>query len=217
MTPSQVLSAIRNQAYEQDADFWNDAEIYQYMWEAEAEVAGLVSCTEATDSSTTTVASTQEYALPTDCLYVLRATWDQVKLKRIDLKDQDYLDGTLYSGTLSSGQPEHYYEFAGMIGLYPVPDSAKTLKLWYIKQPSQITGVSTTFTIPLLFHHYIIDYALYRMYLKDQDNEKAMVHKRLWDENIQKAIGKWNMMRESDHTSTVRDVDEYPNTSLGLS
>lgn len=217
MTPAQILSAVRNQAYEQDADFWTDSEIYQYMWEAECEVAGIVGCSEGTDTSTTTVADTQEYSLPSDCLYVLRAIWDQVKLKRIDLKDQDYLDGTLYGGTLTTGDPEHYYEFGNKLGLYPVPSSAKTLKLWYVKQPTQITVGSISFTIPLLFQHYIIDYVLYRMLLKDQDNDRAMIHKRLWDENVQKAIAKWELMREKDRISIVRDTDEYPNTSLGLS
>jgi len=215
MTPAQIKASIRAQAYETSAAFWSDEEIYAYMWQAECEVAALVECTETTDSTTTTVSGTVEYAKPTDCLIIKRLTWDSVKLKKITLSDLDAMDGTGYGGTVSTGNPEFYYEHGANVGLYPTPTSAKTLKFWHIKQPTELTAASTTFTVPQLFQHYIPDYCLYRMYLKDQD-DRANTHLKLWDENIGKAISKWKHSQHRDQYSVVRCEENNQVTSIGI-
>lgn len=216
MTPTQIKDSVRNQVYETSASFWSDAEIYTYLWFAECEIAGLIQCTEATDDTTTTVASTQEYAKPTDCLIVLRVTYDGAKLKRIDLTDQDALDGSAYGGSLSTGNANSYYEFGDNVGLYPIPDDAKTLKFWYIKQPTLKTDADIGWDVPTEFEHYLADYALYRMYLKEQDEGRASIHKQLFDQSVARAAQKWRINRERDRHSVVKTEEFYPITGLGL-
>lgn len=216
MTPSQILDSIRNQVYEQSPNFWNDAEIYAYMWQAECEVAGIIECTESTDDSTTTVVDTAAYSIPSDCLQIKRLTWDNVQLKSIDYRTRDSMDFNSYGASGSTGNPTHYVLFGQEVTLYPIPSSAETLKFWYVAQPSQITASTTTFTIPQMFHHYIIDYCLYRMYAKDQDEIRSNFHKMAWEEEMAKAAMKWNKYRYGDRFPVVKDTDNFPTTEVGI-
>lgn len=216
MTPTQIYNTIRDQAYETSTAFYGESEIYTYMWQAECEVAGLVECTHASTSTTTTT-STSMYTKPTGYIMLKRLTYDSVKLKKITLKDQDAMDAVSYGGSTSEGQPNSYYEWGDQVGLYPIPNQAKTLKWWGIAEPTLCSSSSTAFTVPSVFHQYIPDYCLYRMYTKDEDTQRAMFHKNLWDENINKAIHKWKRRMNSDHHQVVVMDEEYPSTDLGLS
>ena len=69
--------------------------------------------------------------------------------------------------------------------------------------------------VPALFHQYIPDYCLYRMYAKDQD-DRYQFHKRLWDENILKSISKWKQSKRRDQHSVVKQEEMYPGTVLGM-
>lgn len=216
MTPDQVFDTIRNQVYETAASFWSDDEIYSYMWQAEQEIASLVDCTQSYDSSQTTTANEPAYSKPSDVLYLTRVTWDGVKLKKIDWRQKDSLEIGTYGAADYVGNPTHYVEWGNTITLYPIPDRSASLVYYYIAQPTQITATSTSFTVPQLFHQYLPDYCLYRMYVKDQDDGRAMFHKQLWEENIYKARDKWNRRVSKDFYRVVKDEEEYRQTEWGI-
>ena len=216
MTPQQVVDTVRNQFYETSAKFVGDGEIRSYIWQAEMIAASKVECTETTNSATTTVSGTQEYAKPTNCIILTRVEWYGVKLKKIDMVDQDAIDGGGYGSSLSQGDPHSYYEYGTAIGLYPVPSSARTLKFFYLAEPVLTTGNSTSFTVPGFVTKYIADYALYRMYAKDQDNGRTVFHKNVWDNSLFEMKDEWARIRGRDKHNVVRDEDYYPSTDLGL-
>jgi len=205
MTPAQILSTIRNQIYETTAGFWSDDELRAYEWQGECEIASITECTEATDSSTTTVASTATYAIPSDCLYIKELTWDSYPLKCVDIRGFDALEMPSYGNTLTEGKPTHYVLKGSDVGLWPVPDSAETLMFYYIAEPAEITSSSTAFTIPQLFHHLLPDYVLYRCYAKDQDEGRANFHKRAWMEGIQRAQMLWAKRKYGGRFPVVKD------------
>ena len=217
MTPNQILNTIRNQVYETSPTFWTDGEVFAYMWQAECELAALIGCTQSTDTSITTVAGTQEYTRPSDALEISRVTWNYVPLKKIDLRDKDSLEFPSYGdSTNRTGNCTHFYEYGDLIGFWPVPPSASPVKIYYVKQPDEITASSSTFTVPQLFHHYIPDYVLYRMYAKDQDETRAQLHKQAWGEHIIAARQKWQSRTGKGRFSVVRDESQSQTTELGI-
>lgn len=217
MTPEQIKDTIRNQVYESTAAFYTDAEIYSYMWQAEQEIAQAIPCTETRDTtSLTSVTSTEYYDLPSSVAYVHRVEWNSKKLKRIDFRDRDTLDYSGYGSSLSEGQPYAYYQWGTQIGLYPVPEDAKNITLYYYKTPTAITTSTTAFTVPDMFTQYIPDYALYRMYAKDQDDGRAQFHRQQWEANIVRAKQKWGQRQTSDYLYVVKDSDMYPETEVGM-
>jgi hypothetical protein len=186
------------------------------MWQGEYILAKHTGCTETTNSSTTTVASTREYTIPTGVLNITRVTWYNFPLEKIDKNELDVYEGAAYNFSGTSGQPIYYYEYGAYIGLSPIPNAAQTLKLWYVAEPTELTAASTAFTIPNDFAFYLPDYCLYRMYLKDDNAQLAEVHKRLWDENLDKALTEWKARSRSNRRVIVKDSELIPNARLRI-
>lgn len=217
MIPSQILSTVRAQVYETTPAFYTDAEIYSYMWQGEQELTAQIPCTETIDTTSVTSASgTEYYNKPSDVLYIERVEWDNVKLKKIDYRDRDALDSNGYGSALSSGEPYAYYEYGSQIGLYPVPNSINNVTLHYIKEPAAIVTASTSFTIPSFFARHIVDYCLFRMYAKDQDDGRANFHRQQWEINLSRAKQAWSQRQFKDALPVVKDAGNYPETELGM-
>jgi len=216
MTPAQILASIRAQVDEATANFYSDNEIYAYMWQGECAINDEVECAEGTDTSITTVIGTAEYTKPTDMLFAKRVFWDKYRLQKIDFRELENQEGLSYGADIQSGQPYGYYEFADQIGFYPTPNAAQAVKIWYIKQPAVITSSSTTFTIPQLFHDLIPDYCLWRMWGKDQEENRAAFHKQQWEENLLAAKIRWAKYKKSDKIIVVKDSDRFPNSYAGM-
>jgi hypothetical protein len=216
MTPAQVLTDIRDQLYETSANFWSDSSCYNYMSNAEQIIADALNCYVKTDSSTTTTASLQEYATPNDCSAIIRLTYDSYTLKLIDLREKDSLRFNTYGNTDNTGKPEYYYEFGSVIGLYPIPTETKTLKFFYSAVPARITSASTAFSIPSMFHPYIADYCLFRLYIKDQDDVRSAAHKRLWDEGLKEMNRKWSSSQFKNRILKVKSYEDFFETDIGI-
>lgn len=216
MTPNEVLSSVRNQVYESDAGFWTDAEVYDYMSQAEQEIADIIECTETIDSTMDTVAGTQEYSKPSNCQIIKFVRFDNVLLKNIDFREKDALNLNRYGSTDQGGDPDSYYEYGSVIGLYPIPQRIAEIKIYYIALPPRLTISSTTFAIPALFHSYLVDYCLFRMYMKDQDDQRGNLHRQIWEENLNKSRMKWMRKRTANRLFVVKNEDAFNQTELGM-
>lgn len=215
MTPEQSVVSLRNQFYETASGFVGDDEIRGYLWEAEREFNSYVECYLAT-ATVTTVTGTQEYALSSfasNVMQIQHLTYDGDKLKKIDYRDLGFLDDEGTTSDASTGDPTHYCEWGDYIRLWPVPTTSATVGLWGVFNPAEPTA---SYSIPSKFHHYLHDYALYRMYLKDQDDGRANYHKKLWDERKQEGKQVWSRKLMGDRLPVVKDEYEYPGTTLGM-
>ena len=216
MTPSEVLTDIRNQINEQSAGFYSDEEIYAYMWNGEKILAETTGCAETTDSTLTTVAAQREYTIPSTVATLLRVEYDSYKLKKIDLTQLDQIEGKTYGGITTSGDPVYYYEFGNKIGLSSIPTAAKTLKLWVIAIPTKLTSTSTAFTIPNRYGDYLTDYCLFRMWAKDQQNDMADRFENRWEKNLSTVESKWKDVKFRDNYIQVKDEDQFEGTEIGI-
>lgn len=215
MTPAQALATIRNQFYEASTAFVGDDEIRAYLWDAECDLGSTLHCNQVTTALTTS-ASVQEYSRPTGYEAIHRIQYSGVRLKKVDFRELEAQDSPGYSGSQYSGNPTSYYEWADKIGLWPIPTTAATVNVWGVAQPAVITSSSTAFSIPVQFTPYLADYALYRMYLKDQDDGRADVHEKLWEDNKAKALRMWYKRRYTDRFPTVKTEEVYQYTQMGI-
>lgn len=217
MTPAQALTLVRSQLNETAANFWTDAEIYAYMWEAENQLAQECGYTQAVTTHTT-VTDQSAYTAPDDCLKIARVTFDGKKLKKVTAEDIDRLDGTTVGSTIQSGKPTVYKEWGQNITLYKTPDDtygAEPLYFEFYKAPAVISG-ATDFTISNVAAQQLIpEYCLWRCKSKDKD-KSAADHYQVWKAGIESAkVGKideefW------DEQVRVRDEDDYPGDVLGI-
>jgi len=216
MTPTQVYDRIVNQFGESAGDFFSSAELYAIISEGERVVNKEVECYETTDTSTTTVASTQEYAKPSDLIILDQVRWYGVKLKKFTKVDQDSFDETTRGSSLTEGSPTHYYEWGSSVYLYPVPDSARTLEFRYIGEPSAVNGGSSAFSIPLMFHEMIVDYGLMFLYAKDQNDGQAQWHQNRFDLGMLKAKMEWQRRYGRDRHFVVQQEEVLQTLEDGI-
>ena len=214
MIPAEAVTAVRSQIDEPDAANWSDDEIRNHLWFGERLVIDKIGCYTGTSATTSTVSGTQEYSKPSDSFRVSKVTYDSVKLKKIDQADYDAMSSISYGGTLATGSPCYYYEFGSVIGLFPVPDAAKTLKFWYVKEPANLTSSSDVFSVPSFAQNAIVDYATYRALLKDND-KKADMYFSLWENGLRDAIESYSKMQEDDMHIRFKIEEQTNFTDLG--
>jgi len=215
MTVATALSTVRNQTYESSANFWADDEIRQYLWEGECEIARENQCVEVVTSITTTT-STQETTFTSTVEFIQRVTYDDERLKKVDFRDLDSLDNEPTGSDATTSDPTHYYLFGNnTMGFWPIPTTSATVKIWGSGMPPQITSSVSQFSIAGQFHHALPDYALYRMYLKDQDDGRAKMHLDLWGEKKLRATQQWQKRKNIDKLNVVRDEYTAGSTLLG--
>lgn len=215
MTPAQAKAHVRNQIDEQTAKFWSDSEIWSYLWEAERLLVDKASVYQGVDTSTSTVASTQAYDIPSDCIRIDGLTWSGVKLKRTNLDIYESLSNPTYGGTTTTGDPVYYYEFNSQVCLYPVPDSVATLKFYYIKEPAELTDSSTTFSVRPQYHSSLVNYAIYKCLMKDMD-PRADTNLNMWLNALNDTLDSYNRTRFEDAHYQVMDENSLNSTGLGL-
>ena len=214
MTPAQAYQTVTNQFNDASGNFVSADEVYNYLWLAECELNKKIQCAEVVDTSIVTVPGTQEYAVPAGFSYISRIIWYNYRLKKIDFRGIEAMD--VYYGQQSTGNAWYYYRFGSNIGLYPTPTAAQTIRIYGIQTPAYLTSASTAFTIPDLFHAYLIDYALWRIYAKDQDIGRTQFYTAQWNANLVKAETEWAKFKQNDSIAFVKDIDSYPDSDFGM-
>lgn len=217
MVPSDVLSRVRDGLVETTAKFWSDAELYRYMTDGEREI-NLITNANIISTAATTVTSQSGYTLPSDCLAVTRVAYDGVPLRKLDqnMRDRDGLDMPGYGGALTTSNPTHWFELSGTGYLWPTPAAAKTLQWYYLAEPASITTSSSAFTVRANYHTPIVDYVLYRAYVKDQDQSRADWYKREYEEGVAKAHEREQRRKWAGGFPTVKTPETHYGADGGL-
>ena len=164
MTVTQVLTAARNKYNAVGDSFFSDSELLTLLHEACIQINKKAKIIEAT-YSTSTVASQQEYAYPTNTVEIKRVTYDGRKLEPISFQDDDLITG-YDQDTTSTGTPSTYFIWNETISLRPVPSAVGTLKIYSFNEPSELT-VSSTIEIPSLFHMDLVNFMVSEMAAKE--------------------------------------------------
>jgi hypothetical protein len=212
MTPTEIMDLARYQYNATSDGFFVQAEMLNYIYWAETELAVKSFCIRDIHT-TTTVASQQDYTYPTYTMSVKRVTYDGNKLTPIDMRDDDDLT-LLNQATTATGTPEYYYDWNRTIYLRQIPDDAKTLKMWCINKPEPIL-LASVLEVPLEYHLAIVDCVLYRMAMKDNNFAAAKEYKLNWDNAVKEAQKLERRKLRSDMMAAVKDVDQMVVTKFG--
>jgi len=219
MTPSTIETAARRLMNAVGSKFWSSEEIIEnYLYMAALELAQETYCIE-NRYTTTSVASQQEYSVPSRMLAVKRVEYDSSKLKPISFQQLDSIN--LNTNTTVTGTPQYYYYFDESFGLYPAPSSAgDTIKIYSYDEPSVPTSTSTL-EIPSRFHNHLVIGVAYYMSLKELGHPHVQRFEWLWNHpgNPRNSINQVRTairMRNKDNFHVVMREQDQPSTVLGL-
>lgn len=86
-----------------------------------------------------------------------------------------------YPGDDETGVPIHYHLSGDTIEVYPLPEAATTLKVDYIKNPTDLSSSSDEPAIPPQFQEALIDGALMLAYQDDANPTQAQVYEARYE------------------------------------
>lgn len=213
MTPLQIEAKARNKLNASTDQLWSSSEIIEdYLYEVCLEFSREVECIEDT-FTTSSVASQQEYSLPSRYLKIMRVTWNNIKLQPITLREYDAL--TFNAQTIPEGTPAYYYYFAGTIGLYPIPSDVETIKVWAIEAHDVITSASTL-DIPIQYHDMLVDGVTAKMAMKEIGDPRQAFYAGRWAQHLEVAKRQWRIHRRRDKPGMVQMEEMLPSTDFGV-
>ncbi len=202
MTPTELDDYCRRRYNAVGDTFYSSTEMLTYIWDAQMQLARETWCIRDV-YTTTTVASQQEYAFPTPTLAIKRVTYDGTEVEPRSLEEVLDLSSSVASPL---GSPYIYAIWGETLYLAPLPDSALTLKIFSINEPS-VVETSSVLEVPTRYHLDLAEFVNWQMAVKDKNYQGAALHKDNWEERVRKAKAFERKMLRGQQFSFVRDVD----------
>ncbi len=216
MTPTQVVSAVRERYNAVGDSFFADAEIYDYIYNGELELAHekIIQNT----YSTATVTSTSNYTIPTLAMSVQRIEYNGKKLRKSSYREVDAL--TLQN-TANEGNSAYYKVWGDQVYLTPIPDAANTLKFYTYDFPDVLSSGAVlasgaALATPAQFHMDLVNFCLKMMAIKDENPVEQNLRQGLWNESKRRARHYHAMNKRADGFAVVQDEESLDETALGI-
>ena len=214
MTPAEIILAARQKYNAVGDSNWSDSEICTLIYAGELELATECGMAIENTYSTSTVASTREYAFPSNAQSIKRIEYNGKKLFPISFRDDDSLTNQ-NEATTDTGTPEYYEIFDSTIYLRPIPDSVGTLTMYAHSEPQAVTTTSTL-EIPSFTHGALVDFVVSEMAAKDLNFRMADYYMNRWESiHIPRIKKRLKLNKRGDAFAVVQCEELLPHGSLG--
>lgn len=149
-------------------------DVIRWVSAAEAEIISTNEVLRAA-ASTTTTAGTDTYTLG-DSMDIANVNSIMVSGRKLSYRNFNDAQAFITSNDPNKTQrslPDFWYEWAGNIFLYPVPDSAYTLQVFYHRTPNPLTALTDKLNVPDNYFNRVVEYVMAQAYELDEQFEPA--------------------------------------------
>lgn len=216
MTLAQAIDFVRNRHNAVSDTNWSDAEIYALITGRCNEILSIIGLIEAVDTTTTSIAGTQNYAFPTNAVFVKKILYDGYPVKILSIREAESLKE---GNVVASGRPEYAYEWDKNFYFLPIPDeSAKTITMYVEKMHPFIDGgTQMTIDIPEILHFRLLDGVLADMFVKDLNQGMATHYENIWNQKHMPAFWMYKQtLKYRGQAPTMVDADTNIVSDKGL-
>jgi hypothetical protein len=108
-------------------------------------------------------------------------------------------------------RPEVWYERAGIITFYPVPSKSITngLKLEYIKNPTSLTSLSQTLSVPDRYFNELVNYVIAQALEMDENYSAAQYKHGQFRDGLDRLFTRDSQIEASVYGSILPDPDDF--------
>ena len=228
ITETNLLSRIRDTLQDTTSVRWSDAELRRYINDAQREVVNFRPEASATTANMALVVGTKQ-TLPAAGLRLIKITRNMssaaadatgkraVRLVNVDIlntQEPNWHDPNVTGDAAHSTTVKHYVfddDDPRTFYVYPGASSTSTfLEIVYSKSPTDLTTGSSTIDIDDTYANAIIDYVLYRAYMKDAE----------YAGNAQRAANHYQLFTASvgqgSQAQTLLDPNNDPVSNIGF-
>ena len=202
LTGANLISRIQDILQDTTSIRWPEAELLRYVNDAQREVCNLRPESTATTANVALVVGTKQ-SLPTGGLRLIKVTRNMssaagsatgkravrlVDSDILDTQEPDWHDPTVSGDATHATTVKHYiFDEDNPRSFYVYPGASTTstfLEIVYSGAPTDLANTSATISVDDIFGNAIIDYVLFRCYLKDAEfagnQQRAGTHYQLF-------------------------------------
>ena len=226
LTGANLISRIQDILQDTTSIRWPEAELLRYINDAQREVCNLRPESTATTANMACAVGTKQ-SLPTGGLRLIKVTRNMSSAagsatgkRAVRLVDADILntqepnwhDPTVSGDAAHTTTVKHYIfdeDDPRAFYVYPGASSTSTfLEIVYSAAPTDLTATSSTISVDDIFANAIIDYVLFRCYLKDAEyagnQQRAGTHFQLFSSSLGAGgQAQFNVSPNQDQVSTA--------------
>lgn len=187
---SEILTNVRSNLDESLPRFYTDAELTVWVNAAIKDIARRTELYGAT-ATVSLVNGTQSYVCPTDMIRINRVEVEVAGDSRtypLEFRDNNAMDEVWATNQKTRNGTPCYFTLWGSppslgIKLWPVPQSAGTMTIYYYKQPAETTSPSATIPLPMGWDDAVVDFCEYKALRKARD-ARWQEAKTLYEEKV---------------------------------
>jgi hypothetical protein len=212
LTGTDVADRVRSQFGDVSGAQLADAAILRWINDGQREIVNSNPILRATKLSNI-VAGQQDYTFPGDKVLAIEAIYvSGYPIKNVSPQAaREYIIAIDPTSILDAERPEVWYERAGVITFYPVPNKNITngLKMEYVKVPANITTFGSTLTIPDRYFNELVNYVIAQALEMDENYDAASYKNRQFRDGLDRLNLKENLSQTDLYQSILPDALDY--------
>lgn len=211
-TGTDVADRVRSQFGDVSGAQLADAAILRWINDGQREIVNsnpILRATKITDI----IAGQQDYTFPSDKVLAIEAIYvSGYPIKNVSPQAaRDYIISADPTGLLKAERPEVWYERAGVVTFYPVPEKTITngLKMEYVKVPVSLTTFSETLGVPDRYFNELVTYVIAQALEMDENYDAASYKIGQFRTGLDRLNLKENISQNDLYQSILPDVLDY--------
>ena len=238
LTGANLIARIQDILQDTTSIRWPEAELLRYINDAQREVCNLRPESTATTANTALVVGTKQ-SLPSGGLRLIRVTRNMssaagnatggraVRLVDVDIlntQEPNWHDPTVSGDAAHTTTVKHYiFDEDNPRSFYVYPGASSTstfLEIVYSAAPTDLANTSATLHVDDIFANAVIDYVLFRCYLKDAEyagnQQRAGTHFQLFSSSLGAGgQAQFNLSPNQDTVTTAALPPAQPMSAAG--
>jgi hypothetical protein len=211
-TGLDVADRVRSQFGDVSGAQLADAAILRWINDGQREIVNSNPILRATKIGDI-VAGQQDYSFPNDKVLAIEALYVAgYPVKNVSPQAaREFVISIDPTAQLTAERPEIWYERAGIITFYPVPNKSVTggLKMEYVKVPTNIANYGQTLGVPDRYFNELVNYVIAQALEMDENYDAAAYKQRQFREGLDRLNLKENLSQTDLYQSILPDALDY--------
>jgi hypothetical protein len=169
-TAGDVATYVKRQFGDESAVQITDEDIWRWINIGQIEILNKNPILKGR-AETNIIVGQYEYTLPVDVLSIQSIRYNGSPLDTMSFQEAEAYILNQDPGRTQKGTPAFWYEWAGLINLYPTPDISLTdgLVIYYVAMPVNVTQTTDILSIPDRYYNTLLHAVLQQAYELDED------------------------------------------------
>lgn len=211
-TGNDLATRVRAQFGDTSGAQLGDAALLHWLNDGQREIVNsnpILRATKLTDI----VAGQADYTFPTDKVLVVEAVYvSGYPITNLTAQEaRAYIQKQDPEASAKADRPSVWYERAGIITFYPVPQKTITngLKLEYIKNPVSLTSLAGTIGVPDRYFNELVNYVIAQALEMDENYDAANYKIRQFRDGLDRQNLKDTISQDSLYPQVLADPLDY--------